>query len=190
MYNNHFIALLIMAVSEKFGKEVIYPKEFESLSASILEITHEKISVSTIKRIFGYIEYKGHPSLKVLNIFSYYLGYKDFSAFKKQLKNNDITYSTFFNSNILLSQELKKDEIIELAWRPNRYLVIQYKGDNTFKVTRSENSKLLAGDVFKSEAFFIGKSFIAMNVIRDNTPLGNYIAGDEAGITLLSKCCK
>ncbi|MFN8349396.1 MAG: hypothetical protein U0X91_30625 [Spirosomataceae bacterium] len=56
--------------------------DFERLSEQIAQKTGISLSVSTLKRIFGKVNYKSEPSLTTLNALSQFIGYADWRDFK------------------------------------------------------------------------------------------------------------
>ena len=57
------------------------PKDFNFLSEHIFEENHTRISPSTLKRIWGYLQNDNTPRSTSLNILANYVGYKDWDDF-------------------------------------------------------------------------------------------------------------
>ncbi|SDZ88194.1 hypothetical protein [Pedobacter hartonius] len=57
---------------------------FEKLSSRILEKTGERLSVSTLKRIWGKVSYDHAPAKSTLNILARYAGYENWRSFTVQ----------------------------------------------------------------------------------------------------------
>lgn len=55
--------------------------DFEKLSEQIVEKTGVSLSISTLKRIFGKVNYKSEPSLTTLNALAQFLNYTDWRDF-------------------------------------------------------------------------------------------------------------
>ena len=51
--------------------------DFERLSDQIEEKTSVRLSVSTLKRIFGKVQYQGDPSQNTLNTLCKFIGHQD-----------------------------------------------------------------------------------------------------------------
>ncbi len=64
--------------------------DFEKLSDKIQEKTGVILSVSTLKRIFGRIDYQSKPALTTLNTLAQYLGYEDWRAFHNAYAQKEI----------------------------------------------------------------------------------------------------
>ena len=78
------IHLLCQSIETMLGRTMRSPKEFDWLAQKIFEVLHESLSVSTLKRLWGYIPSSSAPSLSTLNLLSRFVQYKDFEDFCQQ----------------------------------------------------------------------------------------------------------
>lgn len=60
------------------------PKDFEYLSECIFEKFHEKISPTTLKRLWGYLPESTTPRKSTLDILSMFVGYDNWKDFCKK----------------------------------------------------------------------------------------------------------
>lgn len=58
--------------------------DFEKLSESIFDTTQIRLSVTTLKRIWGKLKYESAPTLTTLNTLAQFAGYADWRAFKQK----------------------------------------------------------------------------------------------------------
>lgn len=92
---NSDLGFLLEKVEEKYPFEVLHSKDCDNLAKDILQVTGERVSGSTIKRLFGFIKTKSNPNNYTLNVLAKYIGNEDYQCFLKtyQLaetdKNND-----------------------------------------------------------------------------------------------------
>lgn len=56
-------------------------QDFERLSELIVEKTKVKLSISTLKRVWGKVHYASLPSASTLNAFANYIGHENWRAF-------------------------------------------------------------------------------------------------------------
>ena len=97
---NSDLCVLLEKVEEKYPFEILHSKDCDNLAQDILQVTGERVSGSTIKRLFGFIKTKSNPNKYTLNVLSKYIGNIDYQCFLKQYqltetdKNND-TLSDF-----------------------------------------------------------------------------------------------
>lgn len=75
------LQLLREEVEKKAGRKMMTPKDFDFLSESIFEEIHTRISPSTLKRIWGYLQNDNTPRSTSLNILANYIGYADWDNF-------------------------------------------------------------------------------------------------------------
>lgn len=62
-------------------------KDFENLSEFVLEATQVNISVTTLKRLLGKVQYSAQPRVSTLDAITQYLGYNNWREFKKAIDN-------------------------------------------------------------------------------------------------------
>ena len=80
------LQLLREAVEHKAGRKMATPKDFNFLSEHIFEEIHTRISPSTLKRIWGYLQNDNTPRSTSLNILANYVGYDDWDNFLASAK--------------------------------------------------------------------------------------------------------
>ena len=73
------IHVLLMQVETRFGS-LSRPADFSHLSDEIENATSELLSPSTLKRLWGYVNYMSNPRLYTLDVLSRYIGYTDFGS--------------------------------------------------------------------------------------------------------------
>ena len=100
-------------VELKFGRRIETSSDFDVLYLSIKGETGKDISVSTLKRLWKYVNYSSSPRVGILSILATYIGYKDWYDFLESDKVNDS--SDFLNKNIIDSRTLKEGEEIEIS---------------------------------------------------------------------------
>lgn len=162
--------------------EHIHPtthREFIELSDKITNETHQYVSPTTLKRLWGYLHDHNHPSKCTLNILSQYLGYADFESYCN--KQKDKVSSTFFCCTYSTENLTEGDEL-KISWEPDREITLRYVGSNTFRVIASLNSKLSIGDTVQTSYFMEGESITFTNVIHNGKGPYGYTAGKLSGI--------
>lgn len=83
---------LCIDIENLLGYKLSTPRDFHAASGIITHITGKYISVSTLKRFWGYLKnYEGTPSQYTLNTLAEFLGYADFHAYTEL--NDDIDYN-------------------------------------------------------------------------------------------------
>jgi len=69
------------AVEVTFGRPVRTPQDFDLLSQSIFDKLHERISSSTLKRLWGYVSSSAIPRESTLDLLSKFVGYANYEDF-------------------------------------------------------------------------------------------------------------
>lgn len=79
-------------IEEKLGwgsSETWANRDFEALSARIESATHVKLSVATLKRLWGKVKYTSHPTLTTLDALALFMGYENWRTFQVQNQQPD-----------------------------------------------------------------------------------------------------
>lgn len=94
MTPDNIYAELIEAVEQKLQHRVTTPRDFDFLSNEIQRTVHANISVSTLKRLWGYVNTESdyRPRMFTLDSLALLLGYQDYAAF---LRQKDETASSY-----------------------------------------------------------------------------------------------
>lgn len=75
---------LLSQVEEKAGRKIKTPKDFEFLVEQIYEHTHTSISVSTLKRVWGYVDSNYSVRESTLDLLAQFVGYENYRHFLQQ----------------------------------------------------------------------------------------------------------
>lgn len=86
---DHNIQRLREAVESVAGRRMHTPKDFDFLRERIFEECHEMVSVSTLKRLWGYNRYEGSPRVSSLNPIARYVGFRDWDDFLQHNSNSE-----------------------------------------------------------------------------------------------------
>lgn len=173
--------LVIKQIEEKFGTPIKYPKDCESLSNSIQLNCNKLISVSTLKRLMGFVKQVEQPHKHTLDVIANYIGYKDWEEAMLFVEKQD--NSSFFQLGGIDVATLKKGNKIEFTYEPKRIVVVSYLGSNKFEVKEAKNSKLQKEDLITFTYIALNHTLIASEVIRNGNSLGKFTAGKVNGIT-------
>ncbi|MBQ0127571.1 MAG: hypothetical protein MJY91_08845 [Bacteroidales bacterium] len=176
---------LLQEIQRKYGKRIATSTDFESLSNNIMEVTRESISSSTLKRLWGYVTLSPRPRASTLDILSRYLGFKDFNAFRSDIKKREISGSNFFETSYISVNDLNEGDCVTIGWAPDRLVKLRYQGNFSFMVESSQNSKLEPGDRFEMTTLMIGYPLFIYRILRNGEYTQSYIAGKDTGINIL-----
>lgn len=169
-------------VEARFGTRPATPSDFQSLTYQIYQCLHENLALSTLERLWGYVEGADNTRRSTLNILSRYVGSRDWDDYTTRLKEGEHGSSNPFIAEGIHTKDLQPGQVVEVTWLPNRRCVFRYLGDMRFEVVESVNSKLNVGDSFVSTFFLAGQPlYIDQLILTGHTPV-SYIAGNNGGL--------
>lgn len=184
------IGILRIKVEEKLGRKLATPTDFNRLILKMQEETGETLSLSTLKRIWKYADPTHQASDTSLSCLARFVGYKDWYSFLDASEKNGCTDSDFLTGNQIHADALRKGDILEMGWEPDRYCRIVKLEKDTFKVLECRNGKLKAGDIFRANTFALGFPLCITDIHRGEKMFGAYVAGRKKGLTLLNFLAK
>ena len=119
-------AILKQEVERTFGRQLTETRDFEQLSHLLLSHTRERLSPTTLKRLWGYLkneEVQTRPhTLDVLARFVGYKGYEDFCA---QTERLDEVQSGIKTEEKITTEGLRRGQRLIITWRPDRKIVVR-----------------------------------------------------------------
>ena len=173
----HIIELL----KEKSGNQLRQPSDCEFLSLDIESKTRVRIGATTLKRLLGFAYDERTPHASTLDAIAHYLGY---AHWEELLLIEDKGNSGFGTSDEeIRSADLQVGAILEITYLPDRRVVIQYLGNQRYRIVESENSKLQKGDELEIQNFVLHHPLLVLNVLREGESLGQFTAGRVSGLT-------
>lgn len=176
------------AIEKKAGRTMKSPVDFDRLSYLIYDSTRERISASTLKRLWGYVSSCHMPRYSSLSTLARYAGFPDWDAFCRSLPI--ATESYFFTGKTIRSENLQPGNRLRIEWNPDRQCTLEYQGDSTFSILKSVNTQLNAGDTFRAECFHLHQPLVMTNLCRKASDASlsdpvNYVAGYQTGLTVI-----
>ena len=177
---------LLREVEKKYGRPLETTNDFRVLSAFIQYECKDIVSVSTLKRLWGYVSQKTTPREGTLNVLSRFLGYEDFRAFRLSRLGEINDSSAYMDVTYLSASDVTEGGIVVLGWAPNRMLRIRKTGASQWEIVSSHNSKLQEGDRFEASSFFKGLPLFLPAVLREGQTLPSFIAGKKEGLNAIN----
>lgn len=175
------INMLIKAVESRFGHTPLTPTDFNRLIIEIETATGETVSLSTLKRMWGYVTSPHIPSVTVRSILARYTGYSDWNDFCRGNADSDST--DYFGVTIVRTSDLKPGDTLTLTWAPDRVCCVRYSGELRFKVIASRNCKLRVDDTFSCSALGVGQPMFAFDIRRGDKIVPAYVAARSRGLS-------
>lgn len=177
------LTFLRRAVERRFDKRLSTTADFTALS----EEMEERVSPSTIKRLWGYVGMHVTPRTSTLDELARYAGYDSYRGFCDSLRESDFRSSEFFQTDRIDSAQLISGDKVSIGWQPDRFVTMEYIGDNHFKILEADNSKLQPGDIFEAITIMKGIPLYISGIDREGKRSDPYVAGRDGGIVFVKK---
>lgn len=176
------LAALRQAVEDRYGQAINSPTDFAGLCDQLALAQGEQISVSTLKRVWGYVTGYATIRMSTLNILSRYAGCRDWRDFCDTLSSPDV--SSFPTGDVVALSTLRVGDCVEVTWSPGRRIVAQNLGQGRMRVLESQRSKLAVGTTFSCNGFVNGEQLILTQVETSSAEQAlTYVCGKRGGIT-------
>ncbi len=169
------------SVERMLHQEIRTPKDFTFLRDQIYARTRVILSDTTLKRVWGYVNYDHAPSLRTLNTLAQFLGFQDYKQFSEQSPDeapSDIVISNYID----VDEDLTEGDELTLYWLPDRECHLRYLGNNRFIVTASANTRLREGDTFSCHFIIEGEPLYLSQLHQGERPAVNYVCGKQGGV--------
>ena len=181
------IIILKKLVEDSIPRKIKTPADFTYLSGVIFERCGETISETTLKRIWGYIEGYDTTRFHTLSVLARFAGYQDWENFCNNYSLNTDEQSEEILQKCIYSKNLKVGDKLILKWKPDRECLIEFLGENDYKILDCKNSKLLRDDIFSCTFFVENQPLYIDNLRRGNTTYAMYVVGKNTGLTSIEK---
>ncbi len=178
------LKVLVNITNSNLGFIPSTPAEFNELSHQIYIKTGRRLSLSSIKRIWGYVNYTSFPSLTTLNTLARYNEYKDWETFMASIKDGGVPdgESGFLGKTIINSNNLKPGDRLLLKWNNNKSCEIECIGVMRFRVINSNNIKIEPGDTFTLTTVCVGHPLYLSDIQRGDIRIPAYYGAQRGGI--------
>lgn len=183
MEKNDIIKTLVNITNSNLGYIPTTPSEFNELSREIQKKTGRSISLSSIKRIWGYVKYEGSPSVTTLNTIARFNGYNDWDTFQFTVSGSTQDGESGFLAQTLVdTNNLKIGDRLLLSWNNDKSCEIECISKMRFRINKSTNIKLEPGDTFNLTTICVGHPFYVSNIERGSLHIPAYYGAQKGGV--------
>ena len=160
-------------------------RHFDALAEAIFVHTKEMVSATTLRRYWGYQDKDAiQPSANTLNLLCRLVGFEDWDAFTAfARKNTSISSQLMQDMRTLSVSTLVVGCNLQVTWNPNRRVLLEYLGQDTFRVTENENSQLQEGDTFVCHQIVMGQVMCCESLLRPGHGMMSYVCGKSGGLS-------
>lgn len=181
---------LLDAIVAQTGLPMRHNNDFKQLCELIFNETHEHISDTTLKRLWGYVSDQDcEPRHTTLDLLARFLGCRNFAHFcelggvisvKTEQRINRSSDMFFYNGCSV--EDFEEGEEIIVSWLPNRCCRFRYIGNRRFEVVESENAKIDVGDTFGCDVFINNEPLHIHHLTHEGKENMLYVVGRGHGI--------
>ena len=168
-------------IERMVGRKMLVPRDFVWLSEKVLERTQQRVSASTLRRFWGYVNEGVTASKFTKNVLAIFLGYADFEDFVL-LQGAGEQQSQMVIGKEISCDVLYEGQMLKLSWLPDRTCIIRYLGNGSFKVVSSENTRLAKDDTFECRYFINHEPAYLHAWKHGDRELVTYAIGKKNGI--------
>lgn len=180
------ILILRKMVEESVSRPMKTPADFQFLTGVIQERCKETLGVTTLKRIWGYIDGYDTVRYSTLSVLARCVGFHDWDDFVAHHDRDGETSQMVFGRT-LYAADIEVGGQLRIAWAPDRRVLLEHLGDGSFRVLAAENSKLKVGDTFHCSCFILGQPLYLDNFVRDDNAPTLFVVGNKGGLTQMDR---
>lgn len=172
-------------VERVVGHELREARDFDELSLLLIRGTRERLSPTTLKRLWGYLKNENVQTRPhTLNVLARFVGYKSYDDFCENACETVEPQSGITATERVSACELKWGKKLVIRWLPDRRIVVKHQGDGHFIVTEAEHSKLNVGDTFVCHLMLQHEPLYLDQLVHEGMPPTTYVAGQRNGVTI------
>lgn len=186
MKKNIILDTLVDITNNSLGYIPSTPTEFNELSREIQKKTGRSLSLSSIKRIWGYVRYEGFPSVTTLTTLAQYNDFKDWESFVVTCSGNSSFNSGFMDDDVIDPGSLNVGDRILLGWGRDKMCEMECISPARFQVNESRNIKLAVGDTFTLHTLCKGHPLYISDIDRSGIRVPAYIGAKKGGIITIT----
>lgn len=182
--NNYYEALK-SDIEKVAMRKIAVKRDFEYLSAHIMDRTGAYISPMTLRRFWGELaggKYNVQPRRYTLDVLARYAGHCNYEQFVKFCTDNVNADSDFIAGEYLIPSAIKKGTHIYISWDPGHYIVAEYLGCEMFLIIESFKSKLSKDDTFQVDTITQGEPLYLNRLIHEGSTPSRYVCGKKGGV--------
>lgn len=172
---------LVSRVENMLGRRLSTHGDFIRLSEILFERTHERVSPTTLRRIWGFCNEGVSPRQFTLDVLSRFLLFRDYSDFCSNACNEELQSGLCLGGKIE-TDCLSEGRLLRMSWLPDRCCLLRHLGNGNFRIVEARNTKLSVGDTFTCHLFIDHEPAYLDNLFHDGQGPMRYVAGRQSGV--------
>lgn len=172
-------------VERVLGHEVKNARDFEQLSDLLLSHTRERLSPTTLKRLWGYLKNENVQTRPhTYDVLARFVGYRNYEDFSAHAEGMDEVQSGVKAEQKITTEWLRRGQRLIITWRPDRKIVVRHQGNSLFEIMEAKNTKLSVGDTFRCHLMIQHEPLYLDEVVHQGQPAVVYVAGQRDGVII------
>ena len=168
--------ILCSAVERRVKRPMCSPKDFEMLEERVEAAVGERVSVSTLMRIWGYRE--GVTARQsTLDVLARFVGYADYATLVDQYDSSGLVA----DGHLDVERALHPGDRLRLTWEPGRVCDVEYVGTARFRVVGAVQTHLTVGMEFECRLILAGEPLF-VRLLHSDGSTGIYECGRHGGV--------
>lgn len=176
------LSSLIALTNETLGFVPSTPSEFDEASLKIEKAIKMKFSPSSLKRLWGYVDYNNEPAKSTLNKLARYNGFLDYQSFITSLSADNADDSGFLEDSLISTDRVATGDRLALAWNDGKECLMLCIAPRRFRIEASKNIKLQEGDTLTLHIIGIGHPLYATDIVRGGEHISAYHGAKKGGL--------
>lgn len=177
---------LVNITNKNLGTTPSSPSEFSEVILKIQKKTGRAISLSSVKRIWGYVTYESFPSITTLNTLAQFNGFTSWDTFLLSHNGTDFDDSGFIEESVITADKLEAGDRVLLQWGKDKSCEIEYLSHFRFRINQSKNIKLLAGDTCRINILCLKHPIFISDIEHGGMHIPAYIGARKGGISSIT----
>lgn len=179
-------AVIKEMLEKRVGYEIRYPSDCERLMYEIADTTHQHIGVTTLKRLFGFVNGTSAPRMSTLDILAHFLGYRNYDQLLLSLDPDKETSTPPIRQ--IQSADIKPGSRLKIGYQQGQ-ICLDCCENGRFRIVQSTDSSLQAGDIVSIRSFRVNYPLFIHQILRNDSKLKEYIAAKVSGIESIEMNC-
>lgn len=172
-------------VERVVGRELREARDFELLSQLLLCRTRERLSPTTLKRLWGYLKNEEVQTRRhTYDVLARFAGYRNYEDFCAHEENKDDVQSDICIEERVTTEAMRLGQRLVITWLPDRRIVVRHLGESRFVILEALNSKLCVGDTFRCHLMIQHEPLYLDELIHQGLPPTAYVAGQRDGVVV------
>ena len=171
-------------IHHRFGQEIRYSKDCDTLASHISQSCKARVSGSTVRRLYGFVKGIREQRQYTLDIISEYLGHKNWDELLISFEKTETVSEKILER--LTPLQIKSGQTVQINYEPRKQIEVKKHG-KIFQVVSTNEKKLLLNDEVKFQLLELHYPLTFTHVIRQGNSIGRLQLATVSGIVSIRR---